>query len=361
MLRSLRHLRWLFLPLGIIHLLTVYFRNKFYDWQIFRTKRLPKPVISIGNLQMGGTGKTPLTIYILQKLQNEGLNVAVLSRGYKRKSDQEIITLKPDDVRNENLYEAIGDEPALILSNIRSGALGIGADRFRVGEKVLERHAVDLFLLDDGLQHRKLRRDINICLIDVTRWKKHPFLFPFSYLRDCKSSLKRCQAFVLTKIGDERDKAEEIKQKIQRKYDTPVFEGDLQPQGLVNIRDGTEIGLVKLKGRSAAAFCGIANPDHFFKMLKQNDAELVLEKTFPDHHHYSLNDLGSLVKSMKEKGVNAAIATEKDAVKLRGLIRENDLEGIGFLFLRVGFMVEAEAEFFDIIFNSQDPDKIRLG
>lgn len=352
---------WVLLPLGIIHLLIVVIRNKLYDWQILKTQRLLRPVISIGNIQMGGTGKTPLTIAVLDKLQSEGLKVGVLSRGYKRKSGAEIIMPGGDRDIYKNQYESIGDEPALILKHLKQGALGVGRNRYRVGLKMLEKHPVDVFVLDDGLQHRKLHRDVDICLIDVSRWSRHPFLFPFSYLRDSKSSLKRCHAVVLTKVGKQRDEAQELKQQLHGKYGIPVFEGDLQPQALVDIRGDSELSLAELKGKKVAAFCGIARPSHFFDMLKRSGVELVLEKKFPDHHHYSSNDLGGLMKTMKEKGVNTAITTEKDAVKLRGLMRENHFEGIRFLLLRVRFVLKVEVEFFDMILNSLNPDKMRIG
>lgn len=349
--RGLRYLLWLLLPLGIIHLLIVSIRNRLYDWKILKTKRLPRPVISIGNLQLGGTGKTPLTITILNKLQSKGLKVGVLSRGYKRKSGDEIIVPGGDRDNHEDHYASIGDEPVLILKHLKEGALGVGQKRYRVGVKMLEAHPVDVFLLDDGLQHRRLHREMDICLIDVTRWKNHPFLFPFSNLRDSKSSLKRCHSVILTKIGDKRDKAEELKRRIQRKYGIAVFEGDLQPQALINIRDGAEVSLAKLTGHKAAAFCGIADPDYFFYMLKQNGALLVFEKKFPDHYHYSLGDLGELRRAMSEKGLNTAFTTEKDAVKLGRLMEKDEFEGVRFFFLKVGFVIRNEDEFLGLISN----------
>lgn len=336
------------LPFGIIHLWIVILRNKLYDWQIFKTYRLPKPVISIGNIQLGGTGKTPLTITMLKKLQSEGRQVGVLSRGYKRKSE-EIIILKPEDSQNQNLYEIAGDEPAIIIKELANGVLGIRGDRYRVGKKLLEKHPVDKFLLDDGLQHRKLHRDLDICLIDVGRWQRHPFLFPFSYLRDSKTSLKRCQVVVLTKIGRDRDKAERLKKEILAKYNIPVFEGDLEPQSLINIRDEVEISLLKMKGQKVAGFCGIARPNHFFNMLKQNGLDLVLAKKFPDHHNYAKDDIYLLVMIMKEKGAKTLITTEKDAVKLKHIIQENIFEKIKIYFLKVDFVVKKEKEFFSFV------------
>lgn len=344
MFKSIKFLKWLLLPFGIVHLWIVVLRNKFFDLRIFKSKRLAKPVISIGNIQLGGTGKTPLTIYVLKNLQNEGLKVGVLSRGYKRKLNQEIIVNSNADQEN-NFHESIGDEPALLLENMIDGVLGIGSQRYNIGKKLLQENYVDLFLLDDSLQHRKLHRDLDICLIDVSRWQQHPLLFPFSYLRDTKSSLKRCHAVILTKIGNQKAKAEELKKRIMAKYDIPVFEGDLEPLALINIKNKTEIRLADLIGKKVAAFCGIANSDHFFSMLEQAGAHVVLEKRFSDHHYYQSDDLQHLKKILGERGINIAITTQKDVVKLRSLFHAISDKNTEFYYLKVEFEIREMDEF----------------
>lgn len=355
MFRPLRYFLRLLLPFGIVHLGLIILRNKLYDWGIFREKRLPKPVISVGNIQMGGTRKTPMAIALLTNLQNKGVKVGVLSRGYKRNSGEEMIIVKPGSENRQESWESIGDEPALILENITNGVMGIGADRWRVGKKMLEENALDLFLMDDGLQHRKLHRDLDICLIDVTRWRPHPFLYPLSYLRDCKSSLKRCHAVVLTKSGNDPAKAEKLADEIRDKYQIPVFEGELEPQAFIRIRDGMEIGVAELTGKKVAAFCGIANPDNFFAMLNQIGMELVSQKKYRDHHNYTRDDLNYLVGIIKEVGVEAVITTEKDAVKLKELVGSDPFNGVEFYFLRVKFDIREEREFFEFIQRSVPP------
>lgn len=348
MFRPLKYLLWLLLPFGIIHLWIVILRNKLYNWHILKTERLPKPVISIGNIQMGGTGKTPMAISMLKYLQSKGVGVGVLTRGYKRKSVEDMI-IKPAAVGTNELLESIGDEPAIILKSLTNGALGVGTDRWRVGKRMLEENAIDLFLLDDGLQHRKLHRDLDICLIDVTRWQPHPFLFPFSYLRDCKSSLKRCQAVVLTKTADQHDKAEKLRNRITDKYKIPIFSGDLKPQALIRIRDGVEVHPSQLQGQKVGAFCGIANPDHFFTMLKRSGIGLVVEKKYSDHHSYTPKDLRYLKEIIKRKGITVAITTEKDGVKLREFHRGSVLGEVELYFLRIEFALKNESEFFELI------------
>jgi tetraacyldisaccharide 4'-kinase len=347
MFKSIKYLKWSLLPFGIIHLWIVILRNKLFDWQIFKSRRLPKPVISIGNIQLGGTSKTPLTIHILKKLQNEGFKVGILSRGYKRKSNEEII-LKSNDEQNKDFYPSIGDEPAIFLNELKNGILGIGGNRYGLGLKMLEENEIDLFLLDDALQHRNLQRDLDICLIDVSHWRRHPFLFPLSYLRDCKSSLKRCHAVILTKIGVEVEKAKKIKDTISDKFNIPVFEGDLEAQSLSKIEDGSATNLTELNRKKVAAFCGIAHPNHFFSMLEQVGADVVLEKRFPDHYHYHLGELQQLGKIIEERGIHTAITTEKDAVKLDNLIQDVSVKDIEFYYLKVEFKIKEMTEFYKL-------------
>ena len=347
MFKSIKYPKWLLLPFSIIHLWIVSLRNKLFDWHIFKSRRLPKPVISIGNIQLGGTGKTPLIIALMNKFQNEGLKVGVLSRGYKRKSNEEVI-LTSNDEKDSSSYPTVGDEPAIFLKELKGGTLGIGGDRYGVGSKILEDNEIDLFLLDDALQHRQLQRDLDICLIDVGRWRQHPFLFPFSYLRDCKSSLKRCHAVILTKIGEEVEKAKKIKDTISNKFNIPVFEGDLKIQSCVKIQDQNEINISELNGKQVAAFCGIAHPNHFFLMLKQAGADVVFEKRFPDHYHYHPDDLQQLGKIIGARGIHTAITTEKDAVKLGNLIRDISIKDINFYYLKVEFQIKEMTEFYKL-------------
>jgi tetraacyldisaccharide 4'-kinase len=355
MFRTLRYFVWLVLPFGIIHLWIVFFRNKLYDWHILKTKRLPKPVISIGNIQMGGTGKTPMTLALLADLQSKGISVGVLTRGYKRNSSEKITIIKADAKNNERSWESVGDEPAIILESMTNGALGVGADRWRVGTKILEENPVDLFLMDDGLQHRKLHRDLNICLIDMSCWRPHPFLFPFSYLRDCKSSLKRCHAVVLAKTGDRQDKARNLRKRIGDKYQIPIFEGELEPQALIRVGEEAEINPSKIHGQKVAAFCGIANPDYFFTTLKRIGMKLVIQKKYFDHHNYNRDDLHYLAGIIKEAGVEAIITTEKDAMKLKEFLDGDAFNGVEFYFLRVQFAMKEEKEFFELIQRSASP------
>lgn len=311
----LHYLKWLFLPLGILHLGIVRLRNRLYDAGIFKARRLPRPVISIGNIQMGGSGKTPLVLELLDGLQEEGLRVGVLTRGYKRGSRDNRILLPGGE--SAATVQLIGDEAALILKKLRSGALGVGADRREVGQELLRRQEVEVFLLDDGFQHRRLHRDLDICLIDVSRWAEHPFLFPFSSLRDAKASLRRTGAILLTKFEKCSDKAEALKARLEKTYRAPVFKTAFVFHSLTKLKDGRPLDPGEIKAKPVAALCGIANPEHFFEMLESEGFRIVYRKAFPDHHDYALQELREVETTARAAGAEGLLVTEKDAVKLR--------------------------------------------
>lgn len=310
------YLKWLLLPLGILHLGIVWLRNRLYNAGIFKARRLPRQVISVGNIQMGGSGKTPLALELLDWLQEEGLKVGVLSRGYKRGSRENRILLPGGEAAPG--AEQIGDEPALIFQKLRAGgALGVGADRYEVGLELLRRQEVDLFLLDDGFQHRRLHRDLDICLIDVSRWAEHPFLFPFSYLRDAKASLRRAGAILLAKFENCPEKAETLKSRLEKAYPVPVLKTELIFHALARLADGERLDPGEIKSQPIAAVCGIANPEHFWGMLEREGFRIAYRKAFPDHHDYTFQEVRDLEKAAAQAGARGVLVTEKDAVKLR--------------------------------------------
>jgi tetraacyldisaccharide 4'-kinase len=302
-----KYLKWLLLPVGLIHLVFVWLRNVLYDKKIFKAQKLPRPVISIGNIQMGGSGKTPFTVMLVELLQQYSLKVAVLSRGYKRRSRETRIVKQEKQEAETAHFEILGDEPLLILQHIEGGILGVGADRYAVGKEILRFHSADIFLLDDGFQHRRLHRDLNICLIDVTRWAAHPFLFPFSYLRDSKSSLRRADIIILTKFEQIPSTAETLLTRLSN-------EEKIEPE--------------KIQAQKVAALCGIANPGNFFDLLK---------------------DLEKVVQSAAGAGAKWLIVTEKDAVKLKSILSTRDDSGLNVLVFSVSFHLEEKIKLIDAI------------
>ena len=262
-------------------------RRNLYRRGILRSRRLPRPVISIGNLSMGGSGKTPATIMLSRMLAGVGVLPAILSRGYRRRSSQPWEVVRGDDVRR------FGDEPVMLARALPGVPVIVGADRFAAGSAFLERDDCDAFLLDDGFQHIQLERDCNIVISGTgTTWNREGE----GAMVDAHLLLRREHAIV----PDE--------------YSGPVFDVTLSA---VHYRvGGMREPVSALEGRRVLVFSGLANNVQFQRSVASHGAVIVDAVGFPDHHVYSDDELQEL--RSRASGENAAlVTTEKDWVKIR--------------------------------------------
>jgi len=334
-------------PLVAIYTGIVFLRNKFYDWGWRKPCTVSAPVISIGNIQVGGTGKTPLVEFMAGKISEMGLPVAVLTRGYRRKSGQNLI-VEVKEIAGLS-PQVIGDEPFLLKQNIPGIILGVGKNRCQSARKILSRHPQIVFLLDDGFQHRRMPRNLDIVLIDVSRWSSLPLLFPLTEFRDTKSSLKRADLIVLTRMNMKPDRTYRLKERLEKIYRVPVIEAEIVPQSVVFLAESGELPLSIIRRKRIAAFCGLAHPDQFFRMIEELGGEICWRKSFPDHHHYRSKDVELIGFQAKGKGADLVITTQKDAVKIRGL--EGDVE-IQFCYLKIGIRVSDSNVFNSLLENA---------
>jgi tetraacyldisaccharide 4'-kinase len=312
-------------------------RSVFYSIGLFKTKTLPCPVISIGNITAGGTGKTPLVMALANGLTARGISIAILSRGYKRKktsepvvSDGKAIFLSPEES---------GDEPFLMAKICQGVPVLVGKNRFVTGRIALQQFGVKGVLLDDGYQHLSLYRNINILLIDSHIGFGDGNLLPRGILREPLSHIRRTDIFFLTKV-EHPETVQALERKIHQMHpSSQVFHSRYQPVCLVSPDDEEEDPQF-LKGRKILALSGIANPVDFSTMLRKCGAEIVEEVVFPDHHVYTRKDLSSA----EEKGRKAdyIVTTEKDMVKLKKL----DLHHLPIRALRVEMKIWEEKEFY---------------
>ncbi len=305
---------------GIVRL-----RNVLYDSGVIETKRLPCPVVSVGNLTVGGTGKTPMVIMLATLLKDKGYRPAVLSRGYGGEksgkidvvSDGECILLGPDEA---------GDEPVLIAASTHQVPVLTGADRFTSGQYAVDYLKADVLLLDDAFQHRRLHRDLNILLLDAARPFGNGSILPRGPLREPRSALNRADMVVLTRM-DEKNQSP-LESDLEREFPgMPVFKAVHRPAGLCKIRfpslggrDEREGEIILspdfLKNKRVFAFAGIAQPDSFKKMIESLGAEIAAFRAFPDHHRYSATDMDDILRASRESGAEIILTTEKDGVKL---------------------------------------------
>ncbi len=312
-------------------------RSLFYSLGLLKTKTLPCPVISIGNITVGGTGKTPLVMALAKGLMERETSVAILSRGYKGKriskpvvTDGRVILLSPEEA---------GDEPFLMARACHGVPVLVGKDRFTNGRIALHEFNVKGLLLDDGYQHLSLHRNVNILLIDSHVGFGDHTLLPRGILREPLSHLRRADIFLLTKAENLQTVQPLEKEIHQILPSSPVFHSHYEPMSLIGPNDAEE-ELDSLKGKKVLALSGIANPVYFSSMLRKCGAEIIGETIFPDHHSYTPEDL-SFIKE-KSKRVDCIVTTEKDMVKLNQL----DIHRLPIRALRVKVKIWEEEEFY---------------
>ena len=273
-------------------------------------KSLPRPVVSIGNITVGGTGKTPVTAYIARLLIDQGLRVAVLSRGYGGTLEGQT-ALVSDGTGLMLSAEECGDEPYLLASTVPGLAVVIGADRYRAGCLALERLKPDVFLLDDGFQHLQLHRDLNILLLDYDRPFGNGWTLPAGLLREPLPALQRADLIIETRCphGAQAKPVSNI----------PVITARHDLADAVPLSGGAPIPLSDLCNRRAVACAAIADPEYFFNALRSHGIELVSTVAFADHAGYSGRQISSLADALRVSGAPILLTTEKDGVKLHDL------------------------------------------
>lgn len=281
-----------------------------YRMGLMKARRLPVPVVSVGNLTLGGTGKTPMVLWVAQTLLQHGRKPAILSRGYGSEAPDEINIVSDGNRVLLDTHEA-GDEPAMMARRLPQVPILTGAVRYRLGLHALDNLNVDCFVLDDAYQHLPLARDFNLLLLDSS----HPFgngnVFPAGELREPISAIERAQFVVMTRSGSEV--SSEVKTKIGS---LPQARTRFIPAGLVTGGSDQVEALSGLKGKSVAAFCGIAQPEDFFRTLESAGANLVWQRALPDHFEYPEEAKNLIRQGIAESGAEWAVTTEKDIVKL---------------------------------------------
>jgi tetraacyldisaccharide 4'-kinase len=289
----------------------VWLRLFFYRSGLFKTRRVACRVISIGNLTVGGTGKTPITLFLAEQHRLRGIAVGVVSRGYGR-ADRSAIVPVSDGKQLLATPERAGDEPYFIAERLREVPVVVAADRQAGCRWLIERCGVEVILLDDGFQHLALHRDLNILLCDARRPFGNGHLLPRGPLRESPSEAKRADIVILTRATEEvADPRLSTKTTLRC-----VFE----PTALVHLTTGEICKIDTLAGQPLLAFCGIAQPDPFFDLLERAGAVVKKRRVFPDHHRYVTDDL---IQLQKEAGTLRTVTTEKDAVKIRPICAEN--------------------------------------
>ena len=327
----------LWLPARIYEL-AVRIRIAAYETGYLKQKKLDSVVISIGNITVGGTGKTPFVEYVARYLSEEGYQVAVLTRGYGRLSEgrrvlngssgqdgsKHIASQLPDKQEEQSSYKEFGDEPLMLAYSLPNVPIVIDENRIEAGLLAQRELDANALILDDGFQHLKLYRDLNLLLVDAT----DPFggfeMLPFGKLREPLYALKRADAVIVTRADKPFDQAEVLS--VIRGVcgvETPVLHFYSAITGLRHFSSGENYDIREFKGWNVGVMCGIGNPEAFSDDVLNGGLNIVSESFFRDHHPFTQSDLDSAIKIAREGGADALLTTAKDAVRLDGL---NDRE-----------------------------------
>jgi tetraacyldisaccharide 4'-kinase len=289
-------LRLASLPYG----LAVRLRNFFYDRGWLKTEKAAVPVVSVGNLSVGGTGKTPCVEHVASFYRGLGLRVAILSRGY-------------------GAADGPNDEALVLEDNLPDVPHLQGADRVALARAAVEELESEVLVLDDGFQHRRLARDLDVVLLDATAPWGHAGLLPRGLLREPPSGLRRAGVVVLTRTDQAAgDDLARLRESVRRLAPAaPLAESVHAPAGLVDA-ERREEGLEVLRGRPVAAFCGLGNPDAFRRTLADQGVDVVAFRAYPDHHAYTRADVEALKGwATAQSAGTVVLTTQKDLVKLR--------------------------------------------
>jgi tetraacyldisaccharide 4'-kinase len=313
---------------SIVYGWAVKLRRTFYKKAIFKSKRLPCSIISIGNITVGGTGKTPMTIYVAKVVKQLGYNVAVISRGYKGKaekiggivSDGKVLLMTP---------ESAGDEPYMMAKRLKDVPVIVGKNRLKAGRLAISKFDPDVIVLDDGFQHLKLQRDLDLVLLDYRKPFGSGHLLPRGVMREPASALLNANAIILTRSDavNENEMSSSLKKLRFYERNKPIYHTFHHPfvYSIINgekkifeknikeiLRQNSEC----IKGRTVFAFSGLADNHDFQQTVKSLSCNLSGYMEFPDHHPYSEKDLKDISAAAKRSMSECLITTEKDYVRM---------------------------------------------
>ena len=329
--QSIKKYRLFLWPIGFFYWLLIFWRNFFYNIGFFVSQKLPCKVVSIGNLSVGGTGKTPFVLFLANTLKAGGLNVAVLSRGYKRKSTGTHVVSDGNAVQSD--LKNSGDEPFMLANKLQDIPVVVDENRYRGGQFICNEYKPDVILMDDAFQHRRVFRDVDIVLINSNH--RRPKLLPYGLLREPLRNIKRADAVIFTKAN--LTPPDETLVNSVSNYCSFTMESDLIPNTQLIGLDGSIKPVSDFNG-PVVAVSGVGDPDSFEVIMEEAGLDYVHHFHHDDHADYSTMDLEVIREVFLAAEAQAIITTEKDLAKLE------DLKDLPVYALPVGVSLNTDNE-----------------
>ncbi|MCC6742547.1 MAG: tetraacyldisaccharide 4'-kinase [Acidobacteria bacterium] len=324
-------------------------RGVAYETGYLSQVRLDRPVISVGNLTLGGTGKTPIVAHIVRVLRDQGYECAVLTRGYGRQSKERVVLGARDEPRATNDADRAGDEPAMLARELDGVPIVVDPDRAKAASWAALELGTEVFVLDDGFQHLQLARDLNLLVLDAT----DPFgclrMPPVGRLREPLQGMKRADAVIVTR--SDRPFDESAIERVVRgtcRPDIPIFHSWHDIDALRPVFGGELRDPQTLRGRKVGVLTAIGNPVLFTEDLRNIGMQVVSESAHRDHHPYSREDLAAAAASAISSGAEALLTTEKDAVKLERF----DPVALPLYAVRIAFRSDDEGRILSLVLKA---------
>jgi len=300
-------------PLFIVYLLFVAIRNLLYDIKLLKITKLSCKIISVGNITVGGTGKTPTVIAIAKFLQKKNKSLAILSRGYGRASTgTQIVTNGKTEPAS---WKNVGDEPVLMAKHLTNIPIVVDENRIRGGKYLINKFNPEIIILDDGFQHRQLHKDVDIVLINSNMSKLKNRILGFTNFREPWKSLKRAHIIFLTK-SDYIASSTKLLEKLQSTA-LPLFKTNINPLLFLLDQRTNKIDIKSFYGKTALLFSGIGDPKTFEKTVTNQNINVLDTINFRDHKNYATSDIQKIKSKLNKTNADIIITTEKDFLKIK--------------------------------------------
>ena len=344
----MKFLKIILAPFVLFYGFTISVRNLFFDKSVFKSEKVNAKVISVGNINVGGSGKTPLVIYVTNLLKNAGYKVGVLSRGYGRKSIGYKLVSKGDAILTS--VEECGDEIYHTSLECKVAA-AVSENRVKGAKRLIEETKINTIALDDAFQHRWIGRDIDLVIIDQNFVNNKSFfthnLLPSGDLREGFDSLKRADAIIVNrKFLDNEEVKSEMKKYFKGKQ---IFTSYYKAISFVDAMRKIEYNLDDFKGQESLVVSGIANPQSFLNVLGNVHVNTQNKLIFRDHKNYTLREVQQIRKRFYTTNSHSVVTTEKDAVKLSRFNREFD--DVDIFYLKINLCMDDEGSFKQYLIN----------
>lgn len=344
----MKSLKIILTPFVLLYGFIILIRNLFFDKAVFKSEKVNAQVISVGNITVGGSGKTPLVIYVTNLLKSSGYKVGVLSRGYGRRSSGYKLVSKGEEILTS--VEECGDEIYHTSLECKV-ASAVSENRVKGAKRLIEEAKIDSIVLDDAFQHRWIARDIDLVIIDQSFVNNKSFfshnLLPSGDLREGFDSLKRADAIIVNRKFLER---EEIIPDMKKYFDgKKIFTSYYKAISFVDAMRKIEYNLEDFKGQDSLVVSGIANPQSFLNILKKVHVNTQNKLIFRDHKNYTLKEVQQIRKRFYTTNSHSVVTTEKDAVKLSRFNR--DFDDVDIFYLKINLCMDDEESFKHYIIN----------